>query len=250
MSILSEINYQINIINQIPDRIEKYIIKKLDKKAPQSYGIITDDELDKVSLSVYNRYGLSYLGNNEAYDTNIKTLKNIIASLKSAYMKNHIIKKHYRINKYSKLILNLYSVNKSVLKISAKYDLSPLTILRYIFEHKYKKKFKELYYDQNLLNQHDQIQLKLAIQSDIYNTPDQVSVSKESVEFENRIEGILNKYNIKYKTQKELSDEQIIKYGKAINTPDFLILSDIKINDHQIKWIDAKKFLWFKSYRY
>ena len=39
-----------------------------------------------------------------------------------------------------------------------------------------------------------------------------------------------------------LTEEQIKLYGKPINTPDFLILSDLFINDKKINWIDAKNF--------
>ena len=41
---------------------------------------------------------------------------------------------------------------------------------------------------------------------------------------------------------KILTIEQIEKYGKPINTPDFLILSDFYINNKKINWIDAKNF--------
>ena len=34
----------------------------------------------------------------------------------------------------------------------------------------------------------------------------------------------------------------MIKFGKAINTPDFLITSEFIINNKKINWIDAKNF--------
>ena len=60
--------------------------------------------------------------------------------------------------------------------------------------------------------------------------------------FELEIRKFLIKNKIKFKTQNELTKEQIKKYGKAVNTPDFLILSDFYINDKKINWIDAKNF--------
>ena len=38
------------------------------------------------------------------------------------------------------------------------------------------------------------------------------------------------------------------KYNKAINTPDFLILSNLEINGIKINWIDAKNF--YGAYTY
>ena len=65
---------------------------------------------------------------------------------------------------------------------------------------------------------------------------------KESVGFEKQIEHFLNKNSIKYITQEELVKEQIKKYGQPINTPDFLIKSDLYIGNYKINWIDAKNF--------
>jgi len=44
----------------------------------------------------------------------------------------------------------------------------------------------------------------------------------------------LDKNNIKYKTQEELVAEQIKNHGVPINTPDFLIKSDLYINGRKI----------------
>ena len=45
-----------------------------------------------------------------------------------------------------------------------------------------------------------------------------------------------------YKTQEQLTQEQKIKFGKATNTPDFLITSELIINSKKVNWIDAKNF--------
>ena len=47
---------------------------------------------------------------------------------------------------------------------------------------------------------------------------------------------------VRFKTQEDLTKEQMEKYGRPINTPDFLILSDFYINNKKINWIDAKNF--------
>lgn len=222
-------NIQIKIINQIPDNIEKYIIRKMNKKSPESFGPISEKEINYVKTRVKNKF-------------NLIIDSNIISSIKSAYMKNYIIITHYKLNKYKLKLMEKYLQKKGILKLSKKYDLSPMTIMRYVLETKYKKKIKDLIPNLSRLTQFDQTQFKIAEKSDIYNRIEQSETTIESIKFEKQIENILVKHNIKFQTQEELALEQIKIYGYATNTPDFLIKSNLIINNHQIKWIDAKNF--------
>lgn len=217
----------IKIINQIPDDVEKYIIKKIKKKPPKCFGPISDDEINFVKLKVKTKFNL---------DIN----PHIIGSIKSTYMKNQIILTHYKLSKYK---INLYKhYKKGILKLSKKYDLSPMTIMRYILETKYSTNIKNIISDNLITDNYDIEQLNIASKSDIYNQLKQTGSTLEAEYFEKQIEKILSKHNIKFRTQEELSIEQIKIHGKAINTPDFLIISDLTINNHKINWIDAKNF--------
>jgi hypothetical protein len=155
-------------------------------------------------------------------------------------MKNFIIKNHYNLDKNSKLILQDYS-KEGILKLSEKYNLSPMTIIRFIFDQLYHKKLKELL-SNNLLSEFDKEQFHIAEENDIYVTLNQNDQSEQSILFEKLIEDFLIKNSVDYKTQDQLTNEQVIKYGKAINTPDFLITSELIINSKKINWIDAKNF--------
>lgn len=217
----------IDIKNIIPDEIEKFIIKKINKNAPESYGQITDSELEQVEKQVFDTY-------------KVKINKHIIASIKSGYMKNYIIKNFFTLKKNSKSILDGYPKD-GVLKLSAKFNISPMTIIRFVFDNFYHKKLKELL-GSNKLSTFDQEQFKLAEQNDIYVTLDQVEQGEQSIKFEKQIEDFLIKHKVEYKTQEQLTEEQKIKYGKAINTPDFLITSELIINSKKVNWIDAKNF--------
>jgi hypothetical protein len=217
----------INIKNIIPDKIEQFIITKINKKPPSCYGKITDNELNQINKYILNSY-------------NINLNLHIIASIKSSYMKNFIIKNHYNLDKNSKLILQDYS-KEGILKLSEKYNLSPMTIIRFIFDKLYHKKLKELL-SNNILSNFDKEQFHIAEENDIYVTLNQNDQSEQSILFEKHIEDILIKNSVDYKTQTQLTNEQVIKYGKAINTPDFLINSELIINSKKINWIDAKNF--------
>ena len=149
----------------------------------------------------------------------------IIVSINSSFMKNYIIEHYNNLSKYSNKILNDYN-NINVLKLSEKYDLSPVTIIKFIFEKKYNMKLNKITKNIKILNDYDKKQLYTATSNDAYYTLDQTNQQQESINFEKKVEEFLIKNNIKYSTQEQLTKEQIEKYGNAINTPDFLIESE------------------------
>jgi hypothetical protein len=117
--------------------------------------------------------------------------------------------------------------------------------MKIIIENKYHKNLSEV--NNSNVSEIDFTQFKIASNYDNYYQLNQQDVSKESKEFEIKIEDILKKHDIKYQTQDDLVIEQTKIYGKPINTPDFLIKSDLIINDKKVNWIDAKNFYGSKT---
>ena len=105
-----------------------------------------------------------------------------------------------------------------------------------------KERVKKLFNNPELLNDFDLKQFTIAKENDDFALVNQDETLKRANEFEKDIEEVLIKKNIKYKTQEDLTQEQIKSHGHAFSTPDFLIESELKINDREIKWIDAKNF--------
>jgi hypothetical protein len=221
-------NINIEVKNRIPYDVEKYIIKLINMKPPKSYAAMSEKEINYIHQYIRKKFSI---------DINPQ----IILSIKSAYMKNHIISKHYRLNKYLNNLIKEYPTN-NIIDLCTKYDIPPMSILRLILETKYNMKMKQIISNREMLSAYDLEQLDLAIGSDIYNQFDQQSLALEAAEFENKVGLILKKYNISFRTQEELVKEQVKLYGKAINTPDFLIDSELVINNVKINWIDAKNF--------
>ena len=175
-----------------------------------------------------------------------------ILSIRSAYMTMKIMKNSNRLKNSINKIYKLYGKNRSLKELSKKYDLPPIPLIKNIL---YKKKYskdmvKSFFYGENLnkLNDFDSKQLIFAIENDIFNKVVQTSQIENSENFEIEVGNFLKKHNIKFKTQDELVKEQIQKYGRPINTPDFLILSDFYINNKKINWIDAKNFYGANTY--
>ena len=212
--------------NGILDNIEKYIIHNIIN-LPINYGEMKEKDINTIINKVYKKY-------------NINLSSNIIKSINSSYMKNHIIENHRNLYKYGALLEKYYPVKK-ILSLSSTYKLSPITIIKYIFEKKYKKKLAYLAKNINLLDIYDRNQLYSA-SSDNYYQLDQTNMHIESEKFEKNVEEFLIKNKIQYVTQEQLTKEQIEINGKPINTPDFLIKSQFVINGKKINWIDAKNF--------
>jgi hypothetical protein len=197
-----------------------------------NYKKLTDKQIDKL-----NRY---------IFLKKINLRIDDILSIRSAYMTMKIMKDSNRLKKSLKKIYKLYKNKTSLKEISKKYDLSPIPLIKNILYRKsYSKEMvKKFFYGKylNKLDDFDKNQLDFAIENDIFNKVVQSEQIENSENFELEISKFLTKHNIKFKTQDQLVKEQIEKYGRAINTPDFLILSDFYINDKKINWIDAKNF--------
>ena len=84
MSIKLNIN-----IRSLPNNIEKYIIKNLNKNPPKSYRKISDSELNKVKLMSKNRFP----------EESTIISDELIKSIRSIYMKNHMINTHIKLKK-------------------------------------------------------------------------------------------------------------------------------------------------------
>jgi hypothetical protein len=216
-------------INKISYKLEKKLAKAVIIKG--NYRKLTDKQLDKLNNYIKKK----------KLDINL----NDILSIRSAYMTIKIIKDSSKLESSMNKINKLYKKGIKLSWISRKYDLSPILILKNIFNNNFSKdKIKDFFYGKHLdkLNKFELEQLNFAKENDIFNKVDQTEQIKNSENFELEIRNFLLKNKIKFKTQNELAKEQIKKYGKTINTPDFLILSDFYINDKKINWIDAKNF--------
>jgi len=231
----SEIDLKIKT-NPLDSNIEKYICSKLDLSPYKSYAKMSDKEINNLFEKIEAKYENSPIQLPKYF------CKEIILSIRANLMREHMIKMHKKVlSAKSKIILD-YNDGMNVLKLSSKYDGSPLNLLRLIFMDKYKKKLTQLIKKNNILSLRDKKQLELGISNDLYALINQDEILKKSNNFEFLIQKILDLNGIKYKTQNQLAEEQIKKLNKAVNTPDFLILDNLTINGNKIKWIDAKNF--------
>lgn len=221
------------IINVLPDKVEKEIIDLINKKSPTCYAKLSVEEIMNLKKNIITSPKF------KQYNITLEQIQ----SIRSSFVKNKMINKHPFLLKNTNKIINDYNNKINILEISKKYDGSPLNIMRVILlKTNSKEKVKKIFNNPSLLNEYDYNQFILAKENDDFALINQDETLKKAIDFEKQIEEILIKNNIIYKTQEDLTQEQIKSHGKAFSTPDFLIESELIINNREIKWIDAKNF--------
>jgi len=228
--------------NIISTNIENKIVEILfDCEYP--YGEITDEIFNKIIV----------------IDGNL--IINLICSLKkSIILNNQLIRYSKTISKITQ-ITNDY-LNKNIIQISNKYGSSPLNIMRMILKHRglTNKEISKLFKNPDKMNDYDKEQFELGFENDKYGFVNEIKIKDASIIFEEDIEKILIEKGVKYKTEEQLhieekekinnikinkelsNDENTDKLREPFITPDFVILSELYINNEKVNWIDAKNF--------
>nr|QFG74333.1 MAG: hypothetical protein [Megaviridae environmental sample] len=204
----------IRISKKFQDDLKNNILNNI------TFNKLSDDDLNKM----YKQYNID---------------KNIILSYRNQLLKDYTVFNHYKITDNITKIIRDY--NNNILKLSAKYKFSPMSIMRIIIKKKYPhlKLSKETL---NNLDSEDKDQLLLAEKNDIVSNLFQYEQQKKADEYENDIAIFLNTNDVRYKTQEQLIEDQKKTKGYAYATPDFLLDEKIIINNHMIKWIEVKNF--------
>ena len=210
---------------KVEDKLSNVIVMK------GNYKELNEIQIEKIKNYIKNKKGL--------------TIESVL-SMRSAYMNMKIMKRNFKLLRNIKYLTKLYKKKFTIKEICKKMDFSPISILRNIFNYLgySKNEVKNFLLLRNLdkLSDFDIEQINYSIKNDIFNKIDQSDQLNNSKQFELKIEKFLKDNSVQFKTQEELADEQIKKFGKSINTPDFLITSDLYINGNKINWIDAKNF--------
>jgi hypothetical protein len=238
-----------------------YIMKIIIKKKPIPYNyernllkyLIYPGHYNFLSKSEENILKKKIIKYNELYDLDINI--NLLYSIRSAYMSEKMMINNHKLIRKSKFLFEKYNNGMNILQISQKYDFAPILILKQIlYKLKFSKKnVKDIFYSyiQNNLEEvkkkykyDDRLiqQIPLAIENDKFNRIDQTEIIKNSENFEIILGKYLTSKGISFKTQEMLVKEQIKLHGRPVSTPDFLLESELIINNKIIKWIDAKNF--------
>ena len=165
-------------------------------------------------------------------------------SLRSALNQEKSVYSHGRLMGRSNELKRRYESGQGVLSLSKKFDAPPVNTFRAILTGRgwSKNKIKETLKNPEKLNKRDGEEFKLAEENDKVSSVNQSETQSAAEIFENVLCDYFSSIGIRFKRQDELLKEQKKSEGRAVITPDLLLLDDVRINGIPCAWIDAKHF--------
>ena len=138
-----------------------------------------------------------------------------------------------------------YDSGESVIALSKRFDAPPVNTFRAILTGRgwTKTRIKDtLNKNPSKLNQRDKEQFELAESVDRVSSVNQTETQNAAEVFEEILCDHFSSLGIRFRRQEELLREQTKEEGRAIITPDLLLIDDVRINGIPCAWIDAKHF--------
>jgi|TARA_B000000475_G_scaffold264119_1_gene251329 hypothetical protein len=165
-------------------------------------------------------------------------------SLRSALNQEKSVYSHGRLMSRANELKRRYDSGESVLSLSTRFDAPPVNVFRAILTGRgwSKNKIKETLKAPSKMNQRDRQQFQLAESADRVSSVNQSETQNAAEVFEDILCDYFSSLNIRFRRQEDLLDEQKKSEGRAIITPDLLLLDDVRINGIPCAWIDAKHF--------
>ena len=213
----------------IPHDIERNIIPLLVKRG--EYGELSKEEYNTIKYKIHQ------------LRVKLNLTKEKLLSMRKVYIRDALIKRSNLIYNCDSKIFEMYRAGDSVVKISKKLNFSPMMIFRSLLRNKglSKKQITKVMTEPDIyLNDNDLNEFNDALKHDIISDPDNTMAVKFADDYEKKIEELLVKHGISFKTQKDLIDDQTRLFGRTIASPDFYIPQGVNINGNLLYWIDAK----------
>ena len=165
-------------------------------------------------------------------------------SLRSALNQEKSVYSHGRLMSRANELKRRYESGESVLSLSTRFDAPPVNVFRAILTGRgwSKNKIKETLKTPSRLNDRDREQFQLAESADRVSSVNQSETQNAAEIFEDILCDYFSSLKVRFRRQEELLDEQKKSEGRAIITPDLLLLDDVRINGVPCAWIDAKHF--------
>jgi hypothetical protein len=165
-------------------------------------------------------------------------------SLRSALNQEKSVYSHGRLMSRANELKRRYDSGDSVLSLSTRFDAPPVNVFRAILTGRgwSKNKIKETLKAPSKMNERDREQFQLAESADRVSSVNQSETQNAAEVFEDILCDYFTSLNVRFRRQEDLLVEQKKSEGRAIITPDLLLLDDVRINGVPCAWIDAKHF--------
>ena len=166
-------------------------------------------------------------------------------SLRAALNQEKSVYSHSKLMRRSNEISRRYDSGESVIALSKRFDAPPVNTFRAVLTGRgwTKTRIKDtLNKNPSKLNERDREQFELAESVDRVSSVNQTETQNAAEVFEEILCTHFEKLGVRFRRQEELLSEQTRNEGRAIITPDLLLLDDVRINGVPCAWIDAKHF--------
>lgn len=166
-----------------------------------------------------------------------------LGSIRKVYMRDKYIRR-FRILDSLIYKISIEYDKTDILVLSKKYDFPPLAMMRMILLDKgySKDNVKKITKDPTLLDNRDKEQFIKAIENDYIGDFEQDKITESANNFEREIEAFFDKKHIPYRTQADLTRDQIQLINRAVITPDLYFPQGVMIGGKKLYWIDAKNY--------
>ena len=227
-------------INPPPEKVEikwktKAVTKEVQSKAgkiaciPGEFGFLPEERVQEIAVKL---------------DGMPITLEQAL-SLRAALNQEKSVYSHSKLMRRSNELSRRYDSGESVIALSKRFDAPPVNTFRAILTGRgwTKNRIKEtLNKNPSKLNKRDREQFELAESVDRVSSVNQTETQTAAEVFEEILCSYFESVGVRFRRQEELLREQTKQEGRAIITPDLLLLDDVRINGVPCAWIDAKHF--------
>ncbi len=166
-------------------------------------------------------------------------------SLRAALNQEKSVYSHSKLMRRSNELSRRYDGGESVISLSKRFDAPPVNTFRAILTGRgwTKTRIKDtLNKNPSKLNKRDREQFELAESVDRVSSVNQTETQTAAEVFEEILCDHFESLGVRFRRQEDLLKEQTRQEGRAIITPDLLLLDDVRINGVPCAWIDAKHF--------
>jgi len=227
-------------INPPPEKVEikwktKAVAKNVQSKAgkiacvPGEFGFLPEKRVQEIAVKLD---GMSI------------TLEQAL-SLRAALNQEKSVYSHSKLMRRSNELSRRYDSGESVIALSKRFDAPPVNTFRAILTGRgwTKTRIKDtLNKNPSKLNKRDMEQFELAESVDRVSSVNQTETQTAAEVFEEILCNYFDSLGVRFRRQEDLLKEQKREEGRAIITPDLLLLDDVRINGVPCAWIDAKHF--------
>ena len=227
-------------INPPPEKVEikwktKAVTKEVQTKAgkiaciPGEFGFLPEERVQEIAVKL---------------DGMPITLEQAL-SLRAALNQEKSVYSHSKLMRRSNELSRRYDSGESVIALSKRFDAPPVNTFRAILTGRgwTKTRIKDtLNKNPSKLNKRDREQFELAESVDRVSSVNQTETQTAAEVFEEILCSYFESVGVRFRRQEELLREQTKQEGRAIITPDLLLLDDVRINGVPCAWIDAKHF--------